>query len=423
MPPEKKSDPIVIIGGGGAGMIAAWSAAQRGAPVVLVERNRSPGIKLRISGGGKCNITHSGEREEVLAAFAPNEGRFLKPSLYRFSNQDIVRLIEGHGVPTYVRPNGRVFPRNHSADDVVGTLETLLHESGVQIRTSSRVTGLAAENGRITGVVLDEQSMQSGHVVVTTGGASYQKTGTTGDGFRWLQRLGHTIVPVRAALAPVAVAPPFPRDWRGIAIRGGELSVYRKNRKLIAWRDDILFTHEGLSGPAVLEVSRTAAIAMEQGAVTLKLDFFPEADYPALDKKLVSAVEQDRRKMLSSILGLWLPDRIVPFLLQRLGIDGDKRGFVLSREERRRITGLLKEWEMGEVAQIPRDRGEVTAGGVSLTEVDPKTLRSRKIAGLYIAGEVLDIAGPIGGYNLQAAFSTGYVAGESAARDWSAARS
>jgi predicted Rossmann fold flavoprotein len=297
----------------------------------------------------------------------------------------------------------------------------LLHERGVRIRSGWRVTDIAADGGTMAGVVADGNTIPSSHIVVTPGGASYQKTGTTGDGFRWLQRLGHTIVPVRAALAPVVIAPPFPREWRGVAIRGGELSVFQDNRKLFSWRDDILFTHEGLSGPAVLEVSRTAALALEKGAVTLKLDFFPDADFPDLDTKLTSAVEEDRRKMISSILGLWLPDRIVPSLLSRLGIDGNKRGFVLGREERRKITGLLKEWEMGDVSEVPRDRGEVTAGGVSLKEVDPQTMRSRKIAGLYIAGEVLDIAGPIGGYNLQAAFSTGYVAGESAANDWLAA--
>jgi predicted Rossmann fold flavoprotein len=411
-------NPILVIGGGGAGLMAAWRASSLGAPVVVFERNRKPGIKLLISGGGKCNITHAGPTEELLRAFLPAEARFLKPALHCWGNEDMIRLLENAGIKTVTRENGRVFPLEGTAKDVVALLESLLKRNAVTLLLGSKVTSIEARDGHITGIEANGEAVRSSHIILATGGASYRKTGTTGDGFRWAEELGHTIVPIRPALAPISLRPPLFSAWRGIALRGGQLSVHADGRKLASWDDDVLITHEGISGPAALELSRSAAVAAERGAVTVEFDFFPAREFEVLDNELTVLIQSNRGKMIGTLLEAWLPNRMVPGLLGSIGADPAVRGHTLTRETRRSITRLLKSWAMGTVASIPLDRGEVTAGGVALREVDPHSMHSRKIGGLYICGEVLDIAGPVGGYNLQAAFSTGYVAGESTARDW-----
>ncbi|MDL1891533.1 NAD(P)/FAD-dependent oxidoreductase [Sphingobacteriales bacterium CHB3] len=415
--------PIIVIGGGAAGIIAAWKAASHGARVLLLERNNKLGIKLLISGGGKCNITHAGPMEEVRAAFVPHEARFLKPSFYKFSNDDIVRMMEDAGVTTYIRPNGRVFPVSGNADDVVNALAGYLKKAGVEVRVKARASEVLRREDSVRGLRIGNETMDSEHIIIATGGSSYPKTGTTGDGFEWARALGHTIVPVRPALAPIGVEPKLLSDWRGVALRGGCLMVFADGRKLTEWRDDILFSHEGITGPAALEVSRVAAEAMQSHDVELRFDFFPQKNFNQVDDELNRLVLSKRDRMISSLLESWLPNRLVPAVLQSVGVDAAKRGHVLTREERRKIVQLLKDWKLGNVSAINIERGEVTAGGVALDEVDPKSMRSRKVKGLYLCGEVLDIAGPVGGYNLQAAFSTGFVAGETAATDWLASQS
>lgn len=411
-------NPIIVIGAGAAGMLAAWRAGSLGARVLLLERNPKPGIKLLISGGGKCNITHAGEMEELRSAFLPREARFLKHAFHRCTNTDILRLFEGEGVPTFTRPDDRVFPASGRAGDVVAALVALLGKAGVHSEFGTRVESLQASAGEIRVAIAGGNAHTSSRVIVATGGVSYPRTGTTGDGIRWTGVLGHTIIPLRAALAPIAVAPALPRDWRGVAVRGGSLAVYAGGAKVEEWQDDILFTHEGISGPAALEVSRSAAIARERGEAELRFDFFPAKEYPLLDAELNHLLLTRRDRMIGSLLESWLPNRLVPRLLEIAGVDRGKRGHVLTREERRAVVRLLKSWTIGRVSGVPLERGEVTAGGVSLDEVDPRTMRSRKVKGLYLCGEILDIAGPVGGYNLQAAFSTGFVAGETAAKDW-----
>lgn len=408
-------EPIIVIGAGGAGLIAAMRAAECGARVVLLERNARPGIKLLISGGGKCNITHDGTMEHVRSAFLPREARFLKPSFHRFTNQDIRERLQRQGVATTVRADERVFPVSGHAKDVVDALVKPLHALGVEIRLNTRVENVTSDANGVSGVRTAAGAIPARTIVLATGGVSYAKTGTTGDGFRWAAALGHTIVPIRPALAPIRVSPPLPPEWRGIAIRSGRLAVVANGKRQASWSGDILFTHEGISGPAALAISRDAAIHLESGGVDLELDFFPGQDHAVLDEDLLRLSRSRGARTLDSALDEWLPNRLVPWLLEKAGVPPGVRGFALTREHRRAVVGLLKHWRIGSVASVPLDRGEVTAGGVALDEVDPRTMRSRLVRGLYLCGEVLDIAGPVGGYNLQAAFSTGFVAGESAA--------
>lgn len=410
--------PVIVVGGGGAGLVAAWRAATLGARVIILERNRKIGIKLLISGGGKCNITHAGPMEDVRSAFLQREARFLKPSFYRFTNDDIIRMVEDEGVKTYTRDNGRVFPENGRADDVVDALKTHLARAGVETRPGTTVEEVTRDGDHITGVTANQKHIPASHVIVATGGVSYPKTGTTGDGFRWVRELGHAVVPLRPALAPIGIEPPLPTDWSGVAVRGGRLSVYSGLRKVFDWNDDILFTHEGVSGPAALEVSRMASEYSERAPVFLHMDFLPKTEFQELDEELLTLVSNHRAKRVGTLLERWVPNRMIPYLLQYINVPIELRGFTLTRDQRRAVVGLLKSWNMGRVARIDITRGEVTAGGVALDEVDPRTMRSRIVKGLYLCGEILDIAGPVGGYNLQAAFSTGYVAGETAAQDW-----
>jgi predicted Rossmann fold flavoprotein len=412
-----KANPIVIVGGGGAGILAAWRASVLGAPVLLLERNRKIGIKILISGGGKCNLTHAGPMEEIRSAFVKREARFLKPAFYRFTNADIVRLVEDGGVPTYSRQNGRVFPTSGMAKDIVSVFERLLKDQGVIIRTTALVESISAEQGTVIGVHMGGNLIPASLVVLATGGASYPKTGTTGDGFRWAETLGHTIVPIHPALAPLILSPPLPGEWSGISLRSGRLIAKSEGKEIASQDGDVLITHEGISGPATLEISRPVSVAMGRFPVTVEYDFFPGKEFSLLDDELTRIVRQ-HQGMIERILESWLPNRLVGTLLKSAGVEPATRGYSLTREGRRSIVSMLKGWTMGTVSQVPLERGEVTAGGISLDEVNPRTMESRKVHGLFVCGEVLDIAGPVGGYNLQAAFSTGFVAGEVAARAW-----
>jgi hypothetical protein len=254
-------------------------------------------------------------------------------------------------------------------------------------------------------------------VILATGGSSYPKTGTTGDGFGWARSLGHTLAPLRAALAPLYLKDPPPADWSGVALRDSLLRARDRGRKVIArWRGDTLFTHHGLSGPTALGVSAAVAVGMESDSVTVDVDLLPDETPESLAAALTAPEHRSARRGVRALLDAWLPNRIVPPLLARAGIDLATPLHRLRRPERNRLVELLKRLELGPVRHVPPERGEVTAGGVALPEVDPSTMASHKVAGLYLCGEVLDVDGPIGGYNLQAAFSTGFVAGEAAAQ-------
>ena len=413
-----ESAPLVVVGGGAAGMVAAWRAGSLGARVILLERNAKLGIKLLISGGGKCNITHDGATEELLAQFRSNESRFLKHSLYQFTNVQLVRHINERGVETYVRDDGRIFPISGKAGDVVHALRRSMEQASTEIRLTTAVAELLCDSTGITGVRTDAGVVTTRHLVLATGGASYPKTGTTGDGFRWLRDLGHTIIPVRPALAPILLDPTPPKEWQGVALRGCCVNAEVAGTTVASARGDLLFTHKGISGPSVLEASRDVFTAFERGPrVDIALDLLPEQSSAELEGLFQKELASNGGRKLETLVELFVPQRLAPYVLTAANVDGSIKCHQLKKEERWAILETLKHWSIGQVKDVPLESGEVTAGGIDLHEVDPKTMKSRVISGLYVCGEVLDIAGPIGGYNLQAAFSTGYVAGESAAKD------
>lgn len=408
---------VVVVGAGAAGIIAAWRAASLGASVTLLEKNDRIGIKILISGGGKCNITHDGPIEELLRAFRPNEARFLRPACYRFNNRDIVELLTRRGLEVCTRPDGRVFPTNGTAKDVVAILGDVLAEAGVRVKLNAAVEGIAAEDGQVTGVRLGGSVIPSRHVVLAVGGSSYPGTGTTGDGWPWARELGHTIVKVRAALAPIIVEPRVPAEWAGVALRDCLLRARQDGKEFARWRGDLLFTHKGISGPAVLGISRDVAERREHGPVMLEVDLCPDRTFEQLSAQISLFQKEHPRMRISAFVDQLIADRLTETLLQSAGVDPGTAASYFPAKSRNRLIETLKRWPLGSVQQVPIDKGEVVAGGVSLDEVDPQTMRSQVMNGLYLCGEVLDIAGPVGGYNLQAAFSTGFVAGETAAHD------
>ncbi len=412
------SHSIIVIGGGAAGMIAAWKAASSGVRVILLEKNAKLGIKLLISGGGKCNITHGGNMENLRQQFRANEARFLKHSFYQFTNADILYHLNQLGVETYERDDGRAFPTSGKAGDVVHALRRLMERAGVEIRLSTPAEEIMHDRAGACGVQTPGELISSRQIILSTGGSSYPKTGTTGDGFTWAQDLGHTIVPLRPALAPIYLDPVPSAEWQGVAIRDCILKAKSKSETIAKWRGDVLFTHQGVSGPAALEISRDAFLSLEENQrVNIHVDVLPDVSEPLLEERIQQEVLANGARILETLVELFVPRRLAPFILASTGITGSKKCHQLQKDERRIIVRTLKDWHVGGVKEIPLERGEVTAGGINLHELDPKTMRSRIVKGLYVCGEVLDIAGPVGGYNLQAAFSTGYVAGETAAAD------
>lgn len=410
-------EPLIVIGGGAAGMIAAWRAASLGAKVILIEKNPKLGIKILISGGGKCNITNGNDIRQMLKQFQTNESRFLKYSFHTFTNTQLLDLLHNEGVETYTRENGKVFPKSHDAVDVVNALRTMMQRAGVEVRLQSPAKEIFRNDDGTFNINSNREILKASNVIIATGGSSYQKTGTTGDGFRWMEKLGHTIVPIRPALTPILLNPTPPALWQGTPIRDCNLMALHDNYIVSEWKGDVLITHFGISGPSTLEVSRNAFLAFEQGKrIDMCVDFYPELPIDQLEEKLISEISTYPSRSVRTLAEQLVPQKLAEYILINTKIESTKKLNQLTKSERHKLATILKRCTLGTVKDIPLDRGEVTAGGVSLNEVDTKSMRSKIVDGLFLCGEILDIAGPVGGYNLQAAFSTGYVAGENAVR-------
>jgi len=415
---------VVVIGGGAAGIIASWRAATLGARVVLLEKTPRLGTKILISGGGKCNITHDGPLEDLLRAFRPNEARFIRPACYRFTNTQIVEMLTSRGLRVYTRPDGRIFPVDQTAKDVVAILRSYLDETGVEVRLNASVSGVIASDGVACGVRVGDEQISCSSVVIAVGGSSYPNSGTTGDGWKWARDLGHSIVKVQAALAPLYLVSPY-AERSGVSLRDCVLKARQGGKEIARWRGDLLFTHQGISGPTALGVSRVVAERFGLGEIVLEVDVVPDKTFEELGADVLEFVQAHPRKTVSGFVSAFVADRLVDDLMRDAGVEGrnthglEARATLnaqLDRKARNRLVETLKAWKLGVVRTVPLEKGEVVAGGVSLDEVDPQMMASRLVRGLFLCGEVLDIAGPVGGYNLQAAFATGFVAGESAAR-------
>jgi len=404
---------VLVAGGGAAGMLAAWRAAGQGHAVTLVEANGRLGMKLLISGGGKCNITHAGPVPELLAAFAPDQARFLRPGLHGFSNADVLELLRREGVETRARDNGRVFPldRPGSAAMVTAAFEALVRRAGVTVRLGARVMALEGARPRLEALVLaGGERLEADRFILATGGASYPRSGTRGEFLGWLERLGVPVAPWFPALAPIPLRRPRP-DWEGVALREGLLTLRAgpEGRILGSHAGDILFTRTGITGPAALELSGRVEAARRSGAAWLSYALDPAgAD---LDAELQRDQGGNPHLAARTWLLRWLPERTCAQALLEAGLPADQRLKDLPRAGRRALVALVGGFPLGEPGPVPLERGEVCAGGVRLESVDPATMALKDWDNLRVCGELLDLDGPVGGYNLQAAFSTGYAAG------------
>jgi predicted Rossmann fold flavoprotein len=405
---------VIVVGGGAAGLLAAGRAAECGAATLLLEKTPRLGNKVRLAGGGRCNFTHIADLQSFLSAYGP-QGRFLQQAFARFFHRELIELFRRFGLPAVIEEDGRVFPASGHAGDVVKALERYLHAGRVEVRLNTAVLGLQISAGAAQGVLTRQGELPAKAIVLATGGASYPATGSAGDGYGWLASAGHTIHPLLPALVPLETVADWPRRLAGLTLSDVDVTLLAGGRPIGRRRGEVLFTHFGLSGPAILSLSGAAAEALQHGAVEVSLDLQPAYSDENLDAILRAGLEQHGRRTLRTVLRARLPARLADTFLELAQLSGDKPAAHVSAGERRRLIAGLRDLRIGIARTRPLHEAMVTAGGVELKEIDPRTMASRLVRGLYVAGELLNVHGDTGGYNLQAAFSTGYVAGQSAA--------
>ena len=408
---------MIVVGGGPAGIMAAIAGAEAGAKVTLWERNKQLGRKLAITGKGRCNITNQAPNIQELIRHIPGNGQFLYGAFSRFSVQDTLDFFTNAGLELKTERGRRVFPASDNAHDVVAALEKRLAQAGVRVAYGLRAKKLALAQGAVAGVYDFSGALHPAQaVVIATGGVSYPLTGSTGDGYNLARQVGHTIVPPRPSLAPLETVEAWPAQLSGLSLKNVSVSLLQEGKVLEKGFGEMLFTHFGVSGPLILTLSRQACLATDQGrGLGLLIDLKPALDEAQLDQRLQRNFLRFTRKIYQNSLGDLLPASLIPVFVLLSEIPGEKPVNQLSRGERRRVAALLKGLPLTVKGPRPLDEAIVTAGGVQVAEILPKTMASRLAQGLYFAGEVLDIDGYTGGYNLQAAWSTGHVAGAAAA--------
>jgi predicted Rossmann fold flavoprotein len=410
---------IIIVGGGAAGLMAAASAAQHGGQVTLLEKMPQVGKKLSITGKGRCNITNVAEVQDIIKNM-PGNGSFLFSALHRFTNQDMIRFIEEQGVSTKVERGGRVFPVSDKAKDVVDAFIRALAELNVTLLTGQSVRQIhIGSKQEVTGVsTWQNEEFAADAVIIATGGASYPGTGSSGDGYKLAQALGHTITPLKPSLVPLEVAEDWIGELQGLSLKNVSASVLVEGVKVASEFGEMLFTHYGVSGPIILSLSKIVAEYLDQcpaKEIVIEMNLKPALSEDMLDKRIQRDFAKFVRKQLKNALDELLPAKIIQPIIDLSYLDPDKPIHQISKAERARLLRQITHFSLTAVKTRPLDEAIVTAGGVSVKEINPKTMESKLINNLYFAGEVIDIDGYTGGYNLQAAFSTGYVAGAGAA--------
>lgn len=403
---------VVVIGGGAAGLMAAVIAGREGAKVTLLEKMNYVGKKMGITGKGRCNITNACDMSDFIKN-TPGNGKFLYGAYERFTNEDLLQLLHDAGLETKVERGGRVFPASDSALDVRNTFMKLMKHYGVDVHLEEPVKKLLVDDDVVTGVVTDRETYHADSVVIATGGKSYPATGSTGDGYMLAAQVGHKITDIRPSLVPIVTEESWVKDLMGLSLRNVELSVVAKNKVQAKMFGEMMFTHFGITGPIVLSLSHTVGKLMRKkniGTIGLDINLKPALSPETLDKRLQKDFDLYSKKQLINGMKDLLPSRLIPLIIELAGIDPQKPINQISKEERQQIGYMLQHMPLTVKGLRPVEEAIVTAGGISLKEFNPKTMESKLVKGLYGAGEVLDIDAFTGGYNLQAAFSTGYVA-------------
>lgn len=408
---------VIIIGAGAAGLMAAVSAANNGAEVLLLEKMSSPGRKILITGKGRCNFTNRCELADFPKYF-PNNSAFLYSALRAFDNQDLIDFFAARGVPSKVERGGRLFPVSDKASDIVGALEKAVRQAGVRIKTNCAVQSIRTEGNRATGVVCGMEFFPADAVILATGGLSYPGTGSTGDGYRMAKELGHSVTPLAPALVPLETVESWVKELQGLALKNVEAVIRVNGRKVHSEFGEMMFTHFGISGPIVLSLSQAVSKALKQTPIpeiVAEINLKPALTPEILDKRLQRDFSAFVRKQFKNALGELLPTKLIPVIIRLSGIQPEKHVHQITREERRHLVELLQNLRITIRGTRPVAEAVVTAGGVNVKEIMPKTMGSRLVSGLFFAGEIIDVDGYTGGFNLQAAFSTGFIAGCAAA--------
>lgn len=419
---------VTVIGGGPAGMMAAGRAAECGARVVLLEKNTSLGAKLLITGGGRSNVTNAEFDRNIFLGKFKDAAKFLFSPFSRFGVQDALDFFHAHGMPTKIEAEKRVFPASDSAQSVWDALVGYMRQGSVTVLSGMEVAGMEVEDGHISGIRLKNGDTLRAHsYILATGGQSHPETGSTGDGFRWLEKIGHRIVESRPSLVPLRVREEWVHSLSGVSFPEAKLTVFQNDKKqdeksislprkaFPSRQGKILFTHFGLSGPLVLNMSRDISEFLQYGEVTVSIDLFLHMNIGELDTEVQGLFAPNKNKQIKNSLDGFVAPLLVPVLLGLAGIDPEKPVHSVSREERLALVRLLKDLRMTVTGLLGEDKAIVTSGGVALEEVDFKNMRSRLYPNLYLVGDILNIDRPSGGYSLQLCWTTGYVAGIAAA--------
>ena len=407
---------VAVVGGGPAGIMAAIAAGQNGAKVILIEKTNQLGKKLLITGKGRCNITNACDSTRSFVDSFGENGKFLFTAFSSFGNNDIINFFEKFGLKTKVERGNRVFPTSDNSADVLNTLINQLKKHSVTILKNSEVKNIIISKNKIEKIKLEDSEITADKYVICTGGLSYPETGCSGDGYKWAKSAGHKIIKPKPSLVPIVVKENFIKDLEGLNLKNVTISIWQNNKKKDELFGEALFTFDGMSGPIILDLSKNIGRLLEAGIVELQIDFKPALDYKTLDQRIQKDFNENKNKAFKNSLDKLLPKKIIPVLIKLSGIDPDKKVAEIKKEERKKLLKLLKEFKL-EIKSIGGfAKAIVTTGGVNLNEIDPKTMQSKIINNLYFAGEVLDLDGPTGGYNLQVCWSTGYLAGKSCAK-------
>lgn len=404
---------VIITGGGAAGMMAAYAAAERGHSVVLIEKNEKLGKKIFITGKGRCNVTNACEQDKLFENVVSNP-KFLYSAFYDFDNQQLMELIKNAGCPLKVERGERVFPVSDHSSDIIAAMERLMRKKGVEIRLHRTVSEVLAQDGQVTGVkTTDGKTFAADAVVLATGGLSYPTTGSTGDGYRIAKNLGHTVKECTPALVPMEISEPWCRLLQGLSLKNVTLTMACGTKKIWQGFGEMLFTHFGLSGPLVLSASSSYHKCKNPDEVTVTVNLKPALTAEQLDKRILRGFEQNLNKQFKNVIGSLYPAKLTPVMISLSGIDGEKKIHEITRKERENLVELTRNLQMHVSGLRDYTEAIITQGGIKVKEVNPSTMESRLVKGLYFAGELLDLDGVTGGFNLQIAWSTGHLAGSS----------
>ncbi len=404
---------VIVIGGGAAGMMAAYAAAECGHKVVLLEQNEKLGKKLYITGKGRCNVTNACGQDKLFENIVSNP-KFLYSAFYDFDNKRMMELLERAGCPLKIERGERVFPVSDHSSDVIAAFERLLGQKDVAVYLKTAVREVTVEDGVAKGVILNSgERLPCDAVVLATGGLSYPTTGATGDGYRMAKMLGHTVKECVPALVPMEIQEPWCSALQGLSLKNVMLTMYCGTKKIWQGFGEMLFTHFGVSGPLVLSASSYYAKCKDKRQVTVTVDLKPALTTEQLDKRILRDFEQNLNKQFKNVIGGLYPAKLIPVMIELSGIDGDKKIHEITRQERGRLAGITKGLTMQVTGLRNYNEAIITQGGVTVKEVNPSTMESKLVKGLYFAGELLDLDAVTGGFNLQIAWSTGHLAGSS----------